>query len=88
MLHRDAVSAIANRGARKDFIDVAFILRAHDLDTLFAWYRVKFVGYDVLRSLVYFADAEDEPEPRLLQEKSWADIKRCICDALAQLERG
>ncbi len=84
------LSAIANRGARKDFIDVAFILREHDLDELLAWYRVKFVGYDVfpvLRSLVYFADAEDEPEPQMLRETSWAAIKRSIREALAQLER-
>ena len=84
------LSAIANRGVRKDFIDVAFILREHGLGEMLDWYRAKFVGYDVfpaLRSLVYFADAEDEPEPQMLRVMKWSDVKRSICGAVEQLDR-
>jgi hypothetical protein len=49
-----------------------------------------FVGYDVfpvLRSLVYFMDAEDEPQPQMLRAMKWNDVKRNICDAVERVER-
>ena len=84
------LSAIANRGARKDFIDVAFILNDHGLDEMLEWFRGKFIGHDifpVLRSLVYFVDAEDEPEPQMLRALAWDDVKRRMRDTVEQLER-
>jgi hypothetical protein len=41
----------------------------------------------VLRSLVYFADAEDEPEPKMLRALKWNEVKRSICGAVERLER-
>ncbi len=82
------LSAVANRGSRKDFVDLALLVREHGLPTMLRWYVEKFVGYEtlsVLRSLVYFEDAEDEPEPRMLQPMPWGVVKQTLCEAVASL---
>lgn len=48
------LSAVANRGAKKDFFDIARLLAEHPLPELLAWYEQKFAGFltfSVIRSL-------------------------------------
>jgi hypothetical protein len=55
------LSAVANRGAKKDFYDIAWLLRSHSLQELLGWYEQKFQGFDtfsVIRSLTWFDDAQ------------------------------
>ncbi len=73
------LSAIAGRGAARDFWDLHEILTArawsvaHALDLFRRKYPRVDVGH-VVRSLVYFADAEAEPRPLGLTEEHWAAI--------------
>ncbi|MBW2735850.1 MAG: nucleotidyl transferase AbiEii/AbiGii toxin family protein [Deltaproteobacteria bacterium] len=74
------LSAIAARGARRDFWDLHVMLQgsALELKEALGWYREKFaqqdIGY-VVRSLTYFAEAEAEPMPSELDEAGWRDVK-------------
>lgn len=64
------IAAATNRGTRKDFVDIYFILRQYPLDVILDWYAAKYPDgnlYLVLRSLVYFDDAEMEPMPNVLE---------------------
>lgn len=74
------LSAIAGRGARRDFWDLHALLEARrrGLDRVLASYRRKYGQEDVghvVRSLVYFADAEAEPMPVGLADAHWARIR-------------
>jgi len=74
------LSAIAGRGARRDFWDLHALLtaRGRGLEEVLAAYRQKYVQEDVghlVRSLVYFAEAEAEPMPIGLTEAQWAQIR-------------
>lgn len=82
------LSAVANRGSRKDFVDLALLVREHGLPEMLRWYTQKFPGYEtfsVLRSLVYFDDAEPEAAPKMLRPMPWATVKQMLTDAVAAL---
>jgi hypothetical protein len=75
------LAAISGRGARKDFVDLYTILRGgltltelfQDLPRKYGAGRVN--AYHILKSLTYFADAEQEPEPAMLVPLNWAECK-------------
>jgi hypothetical protein len=75
------LSAIAGRGARRDFWDLHRMLGARgvSLEAALQLFARKFASTDrghVVRALVYFADADHEPMPAQLTEASWGEIKR------------
>lgn len=73
--------AIGGRGSKKDFIDLYFCLKGiGNLDTFFSmlqrrFSRIDYNEYHLLKSLVYFEDADNEPLPRLIRPLSWEEIK-------------
>lgn len=76
------LSAIVNRGARKDFIDLYSLGGERmSLHSMLALYRRKYQLADlghVLMSLTYFDDAEAEEMPVMLWDTGWAEIKDTI----------
>jgi hypothetical protein len=75
------LEAITGRGRKKDFIDLTFLLERYPWDTMLSWYRDKYPQgseYLVLRSLVYFDDAEDDPMPVMLKPLDWETAKERI----------
>ena len=78
------LSAIAGRGARRDFWDLHAMLAARDrtleeaLSAFARKYRTDDVGH-VVRSLVYFEDAEAEPMPARLTTAHWSRIRADLC---------
>ncbi|OGR04438.1 MAG: hypothetical protein A2511_02025 [Deltaproteobacteria bacterium RIFOXYD12_FULL_50_9] len=83
------LSAITNRGSRKNFIDLFFITRDHiplnKCLTLFTQkYQQRDIGH-VLRSLVYFADADSEPEVKIQSEVNWPKIKKTFESEIKKL---
>jgi hypothetical protein len=76
------LSAIAQRGSRKDFYDVhALISRHRPLLELLQLYQQKFSVTDispVLYGLAYFDDAEQEPDPPLLLKLAWKQVRKDI----------
>jgi hypothetical protein len=75
------IVAIGGRGSRKDFVDLYFYLRGGgSLETAFELLRRRFAHvdyneYHLMKSLVFFDDAEAEPMPRMLREVAWDDVK-------------
>jgi hypothetical protein len=73
------LSAIAGRGARRDFVDLHAILAAGvPLGDLLEAYARKFdvpESGHLLRSLIYFDNAEEEAMPTMLKEIVWVDIR-------------
>jgi hypothetical protein len=75
------VEAIAARGARKDFIDLYFICKdgltfagaVSSFERRFARAHPDLAHR--LKALVYFEDAEREPEPLLLRPVPWAVVR-------------
>lgn len=76
------LSAIAQRGSRKDFYDTYALCRSHrPLVELLDLYRQKFAIDDIgplLYGLIYFANAEAEPEPVLIQTVRWTAVKKAL----------
>ncbi|MBI4680944.1 MAG: nucleotidyl transferase AbiEii/AbiGii toxin family protein [Nitrospirae bacterium] len=76
------IIAISQRGAKRDFIDLYFVLQdtpfrkvAENMVSRFGTDRVNPVH--IGKSLVYFSEAESDPEPRFLsnEKPSWDKVK-------------
>ena len=83
------LSAITNRGTRKDFVDLAFLLEHFSLPEMLGFYASKFAGgsrFTVLKSLVFFDDAEEDPMPNMRIPFDWDAAKRRIAKAVADLD--
>ena len=86
------LSAVASRGSRKDFIDLhCLIEQFRSLEDYLRLYSKKFASRDfghLLRSLVYFRDAESEPEVSTLKPFDWqkmkTDFERWVADFMAR----
>lgn len=75
------LAAITGRGTKKDFIDLYFLLQEYNLKEMLEFYSQKFIDgsvFLVLKSLLYFNDAETEEHPVMLKPIDWAKIKEFI----------
>jgi predicted nucleotidyltransferase component of viral defense system len=75
------LSAITNRGSKKDFIDIGLLIEQLGLTQMLTLYRQKYpdgMEMMVLRSLVYFQDAEDQSDPVMLIPYNWEEVKKLI----------
>jgi hypothetical protein len=85
------LAAVAQRGSKKDFVDVFALGRHLELGDMLAFYRKKYgvedVGH-VLVALAWFDDADRERTPMLLQRQSWPNVKATIRGWLAGATRG
>ena len=75
------ISAIASRGTKRDFVDLYMMAQGEGLGTLLGHFQKKFAqaNYNlvhVLKSLVYFGDAEKDPMPDMLMSLSWDEVKQ------------
>lgn len=75
------ISAVSSRGTKKDFIDLFFICKnIIDFKELLELFKKKYKDVDynmihILKSLVYFDDAEKDPMPKMLTPVSWNKVK-------------
>ena len=74
------VSAVSSRGSKKDFIDLYFVLQKKTLDEIFTAFKKKFEGVEyqklhLLKSLVYFSDADNDPNPDYIENVNWEEVK-------------
>jgi len=80
------LNAAANRGARKDFYDIARLLEWVPLGEMIQFFEMKYPDTDrftVIRSLAWYEDAESDPDPVSLTGMSWEDVKEKVSDAVA-----
>jgi predicted nucleotidyltransferase component of viral defense system len=72
------LNAVLGRGSKKDFFDIYELLKNYRLKELIKHFKIKFNQKDVfplLKSLNYFEDAEQEPDPISLNNTSWKQVK-------------
>lgn len=83
------LSAVAQRGLRKDFLDVyALGLKHKSLQEMLRLYQRKYNVKDVapvLYGLTYFDDAEKERMPRMLWKMDWKVVKQTIQEWVKRL---
>ena len=75
------VSAIVNRGTKKDFIDLYTLLQFFKLDDILDMYSRKYSDgslFIVMKSLTYFDDAETDPMPNVFNDTTWESVKDFI----------
>jgi len=75
------LNAVTNRGAKKDFFDIAALLEVFSLKDMLNFYTKKYnvVNYQhVLKSLSYFEDAESEMNPMCLKKQNWTTVKKKV----------
>ena len=75
------LAAITGRGTKKDFIDLYFLLKQMTLPRMIKLYLNKYKDgslFLVLKSLIYFEDAEPDVMPDMLIPVEWEEIKRSI----------
>ena len=81
--------AIAQRGAKKDFVDIYALMQQHKpLPELIAGYKKKYLVNDastVATGLIYFDDAEHEEMPQMIWKVDWNLVKKTISKAVASL---
>jgi predicted nucleotidyltransferase component of viral defense system len=82
------LSAIAGRGAKKDFYDIFFLLEKYDLKEMLDLYKRKYATenlFHLLKSLTFFDDAENDPEPILLKKVNWKKVKQRVVDEVKKI---
>lgn len=75
------LAAIAGRGRKRDFYDLYFILRKYKLPEIIDFYKQKYPDgseFLIVKSLIYFDDAEQDEPPRLIEKLSWERVKKTI----------
>jgi hypothetical protein len=75
------LAAITGRGAKKDFFDLYVLLKKYSVKELMSFYSEKYKdgsAFMVLKSLIYFEDAEDDVDPVQLIPASWTEVKSSI----------
>lgn len=83
------LDAITGRGGKKDFYDLFFLLNLFSLDQIFSLYQEKYPHqtiFHVVRSMTYFADAENDPDPYVFDTTlTWANVKNFIIEKIRKL---
>lgn len=77
------IGAIAGRGSKKDFFDLVELLNHYGLTEILEFYKSKYPSANVfhaIKSLTYFEDAENEPEPVVLHDLSWQKVKNIVSE--------
>ncbi len=75
------LAAIAGRGTKKDFIDIFFLMQKFSMGEILSFYEEKYSDgniFLVLKSILYFDDADSEQTPKMLKEVEWKKIKTSI----------
>jgi hypothetical protein len=81
---------ISDRGSKKDYVDLYVILQQISLQDLFAKLQEKYknVEYNlphILKSLVYFNDAEEQPMPKMHIDLTWEQTKSFIAEQVKRI---
>jgi len=86
------IIAISDRGAKRDFIDVYFLLKEFSLKEIFDFVKKKYPEFNIyvgLRGLAYFADAEKKQQRKLylFRSVSWVEIKKFLIKEVRKFQK-
>lgn len=85
------LQTIGVRGGKKDFIDMFWLLKQFSIEELFTALKKKYTGADyneqhLLKSLVYFNNADGQPMPRMHLDINWEEIKQTLIDKVKSIK--
>ncbi len=92
----EKIKAISQRGSKKDFYDVFYVLNSKliNIEEIVSLFKKKFgpTGinfYHVLRSLTYFEDAAEDPDPVIIGEApfNWNEVVSFFKRKIHQFEK-
>ncbi len=75
------LNAVTRRGAKKDYFDLADLLDLYSLAEMLGFFTQKYAATDigfVIRSLVYFIEADRSQDPIMLNNSNWVQVKTKI----------
>ena len=75
------LNAIANRGSKKDFYDYAELLNHFSHNDMLSFFATKYTDQNIWyveKSLSYFEDADQDPDPNDLKDRTWEEVKKII----------
>ncbi len=79
------LNSTMNRGSKKDFYDIYELLDHFTLEELISFHASKYDSTSqliLLKSLVYFEDAEKEPDPVSVKKVAWRSVKQKIVETV------
>jgi len=83
------LKAVTQRGSKKDFYDIYYLLETLSLAEMLDLFSQKFKQnevFHVIKSLSYFADAENYPDPLVFDKTvSWSKVKSTVRKAVKSL---
>ena len=74
-------AAITGRGTKKDFIDLYYLLEQFTIEEIMEFYKQKYNDASIfllLKSLLYFDDADNDIQAKMLKKQNWEAIKNKI----------
>lgn len=74
------IDAVSSRGTKRDFFDLYFLSQIYPLEKILGFYDRKYGKlaankFHLIKSLNYFSDAEEDPDPDLVKKVSWGKVK-------------
>ncbi|MFY0674676.1 MAG: nucleotidyl transferase AbiEii/AbiGii toxin family protein [Bacteroidia bacterium] len=79
------VNAIVGRASKKDFFDLYFLLKEYSLQEIIEGYQNKYGNVYaslIIRSMMWFEDAEGQPDPEVFEKISWNHVKDSIREVI------
>ncbi|MBI2484186.1 nucleotidyl transferase AbiEii/AbiGii toxin family protein [Candidatus Uhrbacteria bacterium] len=85
------IDAISSRGTKRDFVDFYYILKRYTLEEILGFFEKKYQGIHynqlhIIKSLVYFSDADDETMPKQSEPVSWKHMKKTITEVIRKYQ--
>jgi len=89
------IAAISDRGTKRDFIDLFFIVKINKvltLEEILKLYDRKFKllkqnKFHILKSLSYFEDANKEEMPKMIKKVEWSEVKKFFKEETKKLSK-
>lgn len=86
------IHALEDRGTKRDFFDLYFLLKEFSLEQVLKFYNQKYSCleehfYIIRRSLDYFESAEEDDDPKMLIPVSWQEVKKFFKEEIIKLAK-
>jgi len=86
------IIAISDRGTKRDFIDIYFLLKEFSLKEILDFVKKKYPNFNIyfgLRGLTYFVDAEKKQKRKLylIRFVSWSKIKKFLIEKVKEYQK-
>ncbi len=82
------IFAILQRGQKKDFWDIAELMKFYSILDFIDFYKKKYPNNTMLisipKALLYFDDAEESEDPISLKGQTWASVKQTISERVSK----